>query len=357
VESTEDKGFKFKHEKELPDSEKPPETTGEKAPFELQKEPAEKTHSDKEPQKPEAKKDTQEEKIRTDLPEKEKDYFAKKEAPPASPLPSRSILLVFFGAALLCASLILNIFLFSNTSTLRQRLKDNTKIVKDIIAGKERVLDEKVSLKKENERLKNQLVSASTGQDILNQKTGTLETALTKSKKERVELAKKMQEYAKEVRELALTRIGYYDAYQDEKEKTAYLKRTITELQEDMETLKAETGLANEKFREKEALYTYDMALVYTQAQMFDNAIAGFEDFLELYGDDANTHYNIAYIYDTVKKDKDGAIKHYEEYLRLNPDADDLYEVKMRIASLERGAKKPRGAFEDLKVNMNELKF
>lgn len=355
MENTEDKGFKFKHEKELPDPEKPPEAAGEKTPFELQKEPAEKTHSDKEPQKPEAKKDTQEEKTRTDLPEK--DYFAKKEVSPASPPPSRSILLVFFLAALLCASLILNLFLFSNTSTLRQRLKDNTKIVKDIIAGKERVLDEKVSLKKEIERLKNQLVSASTGREVLNQKTGTLETELIKSKKKRVELAQKMQGYAKEVKELALTRIGYYDAYQDEKEKTVYLKRAITELQENMEALKAEADLINERFREKEALYTYDMALVYTQAQMYDDAIAGFENFLELYGDDASTHYNIAYIYDTVKKDKDGAIKHYEEYLRLNPDAEDLYEVKMRIASFERGAKRSPAPFEDLKVNMNELKF
>ncbi|MCK5451303.1 MAG: tetratricopeptide repeat protein, partial [Candidatus Omnitrophica bacterium] len=58
--------------------------------------------------------------------------------------------------------------------------------------------------------------------------------------------------------------------------------------------------------------------------------------FLDLKGPNADIHYNLALIYDQVKKDAPKAIKHYKEYLRLNPDALDIYEIKMRIESLQR---------------------
>ncbi len=57
------------------------------------------------------------------------------------------------------------------------------------------------------------------------------------------------------------------------------------------------------------------------------------------------------------KKDRDKAISHYKKYLRLNPDAEDLYEVRMKISSLERAGEQKSGISKPFKVNLDKIKF
>ena len=55
---------------------------------------------------------------------------------------------------------------------------------------------------------------------------------------------------------------------------------------------------------------------------------------LEENGLDADSHYNLAVIYDVVKQDRLKAIEHYKRYLELNPEAPDATTVKNYIMDL-----------------------
>jgi tetratricopeptide (TPR) repeat protein len=65
-------------------------------------------------------------------------------------------------------------------------------------------------------------------------------------------------------------------------------------------------------------------------------AIDEYEKALRLNPQDADTHYNLAIIYDEVSKNPKRAIEHYQKYLELKPDAADIDEVKDWITRLEK---------------------
>ena len=91
---------------------------------------------------------------------------------------------------------------------------------------------------------------------------------------------------------------------------------------------------------------------------MYRDAVENFQKFLELSGDDANTYYNIAYIYEHGIKERKEAIKYYRKYLELEPESDDLYEVRLRISSLEReGTKEAPAVMKAFKIDLDKLKY
>ena len=49
----------------------------------------------------------------------------------------------------------------------------------------------------------------------------------------------------------------------------------------------------------------------------------------------ADAHYNLGLLYEKTKSDPDKAIEHYQEYLKLSPDANDRDEVLGWIQRLQ----------------------
>ncbi|MDD4957013.1 MAG: hypothetical protein PHH49_04650 [Candidatus Omnitrophica bacterium] len=232
---------------------------------------------------------------------------------------------------LLIASFALGFYLYNENATLKKRMMDNSSVVKEILTSKERLLDEKNTLAEEKARLEQTLAT------IPRSKT-TLASYSTSGELDNIPPEmKELKDYAKEVKELALKRIEYYENYSDGG--SPEQAQTISDLQREIEALK------------------YDMALAYVRAKMFDDALKTFQNYIDTHGDNADTYYNMAYIYDLVKHDNTSAIKYYEKYLAMKPDAEDLFEVKMRIASLKRGAKKPENPYDDLGINTEEIKY
>jgi len=104
-----------------------------------------------------------------------------------------------------------------------------------------------------------------------------------------------------------------------------------------------EEGLADarQQMKKQEALLHYNLGVAYTKEKNYDMAIDEYESVLSLNPQDADTHYNLAILYDEVRKNSKKAIEHYQKYLELKPDAEDIDEVKDWIATLMLGKSKP----------------
>ncbi|HEV2693746.1 MAG TPA: LysM peptidoglycan-binding domain-containing protein [Verrucomicrobiae bacterium] len=63
----------------------------------------------------------------------------------------------------------------------------------------------------------------------------------------------------------------------------------------------------------------------------FDGAIEAFQESLEINPHSAQAHYRLAQIYDTKRPDPAAAIYHYNEYLRLDPHAENAEVIRQRI--------------------------
>lgn len=254
---------------------------------------------------------------------------------------------IYLLTGLLVISFLANIFLYYNVSKLKRKTISSTKLVENVITDKEKASQEKEFLKKDNARLERELETAANTNEGLRRQNNTLKTELAKNKEKYSELEKTAKGYDEELKQLAVKRTGYYDAYLEEKENVNQLNLTIKNLQDKINNFGAEMGSVSDGFKEKEAKYVYDMAFLYVKANMFEQALDSFKKFIELHGEDADIHYNIAYIYEHIKKDKDKAIEHYQKYLMLKPDAEDLFEVKVKVSSMQRGIKGERSSKVD----------
>lgn len=282
---------------------------------------------------------------------------------PPPPSPSKpiakmpNIFIIYILSAFLCISFLVNLFLAFNISSLRKRIESDAKVVENIVTGKKTTQEEKESYKEEAEGLKRELSIVKTREDNLKKQADSIKDEFTRSKQAYTELEDSIGEYAEEVKQLATRRIKYFDAYKAEKENVAKLNLVIQELQSETEIIRSQIGSMSDKYKDKEAKHIYTLGVLYTKAGMFDDALKNFEEYLDLKGEDADTHFNIGYIYEYAKKDRDKAISHYKKYLRLNPDAEDLYEVRMKISSLERAGEQKSGISKPFKVNLDKIKF
>lgn len=262
---------------------------------------------------------------------------------------------------ILAVSICWNTYLYYNTFELEKTIGSNTTAVEEALIEKEKALKEreflKESLQKEIDRTKGELAAIEGSSEGLIAQNKQLQADLADYKETHSKLQGEIDKYTKEIEELAATRVGYHKAYTKEKANTKKLQVTIKELEDELGVLKDEYGSIDEEGREKESSHIYDMAFLYMKAGMYDKAIDNFKKYMELNGEDANVHYNIALIYDEVKKDRYKAVDHYNKYLSLKPDAEDLYEVKLKVASLKRTEKKMKDSSKKFKINLDNLKY
>ena len=65
----------------------------------------------------------------------------------------------------------------------------------------------------------------------------------------------------------------------------------------------------------------------------YDGAIEAFQAALEVNPRSAQAHYRLAQLFDTKHPDPAAAIFHYQEFLRLNPQAENIEVIRQRIAT------------------------
>src|SRR5271154_3191153 len=75
----------------------------------------------------------------------------------------------------------------------------------------------------------------------------------------------------------------------------------------------------------------YVLAKSRVNAMDYDGAVEAFQESLEVNPRSASAHYQLACLYDTKVSDPAAAIYHYQEYLKLNPDASNADVIKGRV--------------------------
>lgn len=87
----------------------------------------------------------------------------------------------------------------------------------------------------------------------------------------------------------------------------------------------------DKNFREELAKAHYNMGNIYFQRGEYQRAVVEYYQAVDLIPNDPDTHYNLAFVSGEYLGDQETALKHYQWYLYLKPDAPDVAAVKEKI--------------------------
>ena len=84
-------------------------------------------------------------------------------------------------------------------------------------------------------------------------------------------------------------------------------------------------------FRQELAKAHYNMGNIYFERGEYQRAVVEYYQAVDLIPNDPDTHYNLAFVSGEYLGDQETALKHYQWYLYLKPNADDAPAVKEKI--------------------------
>lgn len=244
-----------------------------------------------------------------------------------------------------------------------ERILDKAKLdIEDLKKEKQTLLDENISLQskiKEFETVKRQLITEK------EQLQETLETERAKSfvkkmeqekanlQKENSDLTSKLKQLQSEFNQLKLSAtktkeeldksakalgeakedLGKFkDDYAEAVKKNKAFEQKVTETPKKF----AEIARQNTVLIKQTSQMHYNLGVFYMNQKDYSRALAEFEKALELTPDDAYSHFNIGYIYAEYIVDRQKAIEHFRNYLRLaKKDDKDVDWVKKYILTWE----------------------
>ena len=190
------------------------------------------------------------------------------------------------------------------------------------------------ALQKENEELKKESLSYLSRQKEMDDKRQQIEKMAKQQSQKIKDIRKELQTAKKELGELKQENLGLADI------KNFVGNVQVEKQEEKIRQLEADFSSTKDQMKKQETLLHYNLGVAYTKEKNYDMAIDEYEKASSLSPQDADTHYNLAIIYDEVRKNPKRAIQHYQKYLELKPEADDIDEVKDWIASLMLGEDK-----------------
>ena len=87
----------------------------------------------------------------------------------------------------------------------------------------------------------------------------------------------------------------------------------------------------DEKYRDELAKAHYNMGNIFYERGEYQRAVVEYYQAVDLMPYDPDTHYNLAFVSSEYLGDQETALKHYQWYLYLKPDAGDAKLVKEKI--------------------------
>ncbi len=208
--------------------------------------------------------------------------------------------------------------LFEEADTLKKKLQLD-------VAGLNTRQD---SLQKENEALKKESLDYLKRQKEVNEKQALLEKKLKIQLYALDESSSRLEENSKKLGELKAQNLQLADIHNlagDVRVKKQQEK--IRQLENDLKSNK-------ERLKKQEALLHYNLGVCYSKEKNYEMAIDEYEKVLLLNPDDADTHYNLAILYDDFRKNPRRGLEHYQKFIQLRPEAPEIDEVKEWIERL-----------------------
>lgn len=211
---------------------------------------------------------------------------------------------------------------FLKIKRLNRQLEQTKIMFKEMQTETKRLEEEKEKIVAEKEKLQADILSYLALNTSLEEDKKRLEMAVEESKRiledKEAELQKAKLDLERLEEKRAKQETSYKSEYQNEVDE---LKKSIQTLEE---TIKKERGL-----------YHYNLAVAYTQAKFYDDAIDAYQKSLEFDPDNPEAHYNLGLLYANFKDYPEKAIEHYRRYIELSPDAEDKEEVEAWIEKLK----------------------
>ena len=114
-------------------------------------------------------------------------------------------------------------------------------------------------------------------------------------------------------------------------------KKTVLDVTNEKERIANQLQQTEDQFKDEAFKLHYNLGLAYDESRQHKEAVAEYEKALEINRDDADLHYNMAIIYHEQIHDLVKAIEHYNAYIELSPDAQDVDKVRhwMEVAKKE----------------------
>ena len=87
----------------------------------------------------------------------------------------------------------------------------------------------------------------------------------------------------------------------------------------------------DQQFKDELAKAHYNMGNIYYERGEYQRAVVEYYQAVDLAPNDPDTHYNLAFVSGEFLSDQETALKHYQWYLYLRPEADDSALVNEKI--------------------------
>lgn len=147
-------------------------------------------------------------------------------------------------------------------------------------------------------------------------------------------LADKDADYQKRMQDLEDKLASQQDANAKKEVVQEQSQQTAQELEAKTNEMLAKGGdmdPQDQSFREELAKAHYNMGNIYFERGEYQRAVVEYYQAVDLTPNDPDTHYNLAFVSGEYLGDQETALKHYQWYLYLKPDASDASAVKEKI--------------------------
>ena len=105
------------------------------------------------------------------------------------------------------------------------------------------------------------------------------------------------------------------------------IKKEMKRFEKNIFEAKQKESIVRKKLVQERLSYHYNLALSYDQGQKYEQAVVEYKKALGINPNDPDVNYNLAVIYDDYLGDNKKAIKHYQNYLKYSPGAEDAEKV------------------------------
>ncbi len=99
--------------------------------------------------------------------------------------------------------------------------------------------------------------------------------------------------------------------------------------------LRRKVAILEDRLVKEKGAYYYNLAVAYSHAKFYDKAAQAYEQALLHDPKNADAYYNLGLLNENIMAKPKEAIKNYQQYLELNPKAEDKFKIEDRIERLE----------------------
>ena len=237
-----------------------------------------------------------------------------------------------------------------NTTIKENQVVEINKSLKNVIEENQKLSEANQKLQAEVDQAKNDHRSAQSETEKLKQDRDQLAESVRKTKDSNRQYLHEMKQMEEDYRQLQQVNEEYSDklnsmearsAKSDEEEGDEMLLASSTTNEDvknrEMKTMDLLTRIdafneADVKLKADAAKAHYNMGNIYFEKGEYEIAAREYYQAVTLMPDDPDAHYNLALVSGEYLNDIKTALKHYQMYLYLNPQAKDMDFVKEKIA-------------------------